>query len=50
MNLKPLIYPINLKCNFSIDHTNIAKGLAVHLWFIIIYIFLKIRIESMNSV
>ena len=28
MNLHPLIYPINLNINFSIFHTNIAKGLA----------------------
>ena len=31
MNLHTLIYPINLNSNFSIAHTNIAKGLAAIL-------------------
>jgi hypothetical protein len=31
MNSHPLIYPINLNSNFSIEHTNIAKGLAASL-------------------
>ncbi len=31
MNSHPLIYPINFNSNFSIEHTNIAKGLAASL-------------------